>query len=160
MIMELEHLSATVGTTLKSHGLKLATAESCTGGSLSYWITSIAGSSNWFERGFVTYSNEAKIELLNVKPSTLKQFGAVSKETAIEMAEGALNASHADVAISVTGVAGPDGGTPDKPIGTVWIGIAQKSKPTETFLLQLSGNRKSVREQTIALTFEALLKIV
>src|SRR3990167_5136864 len=116
--MNLEPLAKELGTTLKPRGLLLATAESCTGGGLSYWITSVPGSSDWYERGFVTYSNAAKIEMLGVRSATLEKFGAVSEEIAREMALGALAHSKANVSIAVTGIAGPDGGTPDKPVGT------------------------------------------
>src|SRR3990167_3251020 len=112
-------LAIATGIALKKHHLTLATAESCTGGGLSYWLTSVPHSSQWFERGFITYSNAAKIELLQVNPATLETFGAVSEPTAREMAEGALKHSQAKLSIAITGTAGPDGGTALKPVGTV-----------------------------------------
>ena len=115
-----------VGQALAARGLRLACAESCTGGGIAHALTAVPGSSAWFERGFVTYSNAAKEQLLGVQPATLAAHGAVSAETAHEMARGGLAACDADLALSVTGIAGPDGGTPDKPVGTVWIALAFK----------------------------------
>lgn len=112
---------------MKDRGLMLATAESCTGGMVAVALTDIAGSSVVFDRGFVTYSNAAKVEMLGVPEPTLAAHGAVSRETALAMAEGALARSDADIAISVTGIAGPDGGTPQKPVGLVWFGLAGRA---------------------------------
>src|SRR3990170_6882256 len=114
-------LAAQVGALLKAHGLMLATAESCTGGGVAQAITDVAGSSAWFERGFVTYSNLAKQQMLGVSEATLKQYGAVSEAVVREMVAGALKNSTAQVALAVSGIAGPDGGTADKPVGTVWF---------------------------------------
>lgn len=150
-------LAEKLGQSLLSSKRKLVTAESCTGGGLGYWITSIPGSSLWYERGFITYSNEAKNELLDVRLDTLKQFGAVSEETAREMAEGALKNSHSDVSVSITGIAGPDGGTRDKPVGTVWIGLAQKNKPSLTFHAVFKGDRATIRLSTLESAFTHLL---
>ncbi|OGT37912.1 MAG: hypothetical protein A3F12_07170 [Gammaproteobacteria bacterium RIFCSPHIGHO2_12_FULL_38_14] len=141
---------------LKQH-LKLATAESCTGGGLSFWITSIPGSSTWFERGFVTYSNESKIEILGVKTETLEKYGAVSRETAIEMAEGALKKSHANIALAITGIAGPDGGSKEKPVGTVWIALAD-SQSTVASCTVYQGDRNIIRNKTIEDSFQLLLQ--
>lgn len=135
----------------------LVTAESCTGGGLGYWVTSVPGSSQWYERGFITYSNQAKHELLGVSLETLHQCGAVSKETAREMAEGGLKNSHANVCVSITGIAGPEGGSRDKPVGTVWIGLAQKNKPTQTFHAVLTGDRQQIRHDTLIHAFTHLL---
>ncbi len=110
-----------VGKLLVAHNMMLVTAESCTGGGLSQAITSIPGSSEWFERGYVTYSNEAKQELLDVRAETLARYGTVSEEVVSEMAEGALRHSRAHISVAVTGIAGPEGGVPDKPVGTVWL---------------------------------------
>jgi nicotinamide-nucleotide amidase len=130
--------------------LKIATAESCTGGLVAGLLTSIAGSSDVFERGFVTYSNEAKVELLGVAEDTLKSSGAVSAETARAMAEGALKHSHADIAVSVTGVAGPGGGSPDKPVGLVFIGTATKSRPTQSVRFEFGPlSRADIRMRTV-----------
>lgn len=145
---------------LLSKGWKLATAESCTGGGVSETITSIPGSSDWFERGFVTYSNVSKIEMLGVKALTLEQFGAVSEQTAKEMAEGALNHSHAQVSLAVTGIAGPEGGTPDKPVGTVWFAWTGKDFQTQSHLKHFEGDRSTVRAQSIKFALENLLDIL
>lgn len=127
---------------------RLVTAESCTGGGLAYQLTSVPGSSRWFERGFVTYSNEAKQELLGVSSVTLARFGAVSKEVALEMAEGALCHSHANLALAITGVAGPDGGSPEKPVGTVWFGVASRGH-SSAVCRWFSGDRTLIRQQAI-----------
>ena len=135
---------------LKQRGLKIATAESCTAGGLAYYLTHFAGSSAWFERGFVTYSNEAKIAMLNVSPDTLAKHGAVSEATAMEMAQGALANSLADLSIAVTGIAGPDGGSSDKPVGTVWIAWGKRHQATFAKAHHFQGDREAVRLATIA----------
>ncbi len=137
-----------VNKTLHSRKLKLATAESCTGGMISAAITDIAGSSDIFDRGFITYSNEAKIKMLGVSPATLETYGAVSEQTAGEMVIGALKYSLADVAISVTGIAGPSGGTADKPVGLVYIGVTN-TQETKVFKHLFTGNRSEIRQQTV-----------
>ena len=151
----LESLAIEANKVLKEKGLKLATAESCTGGGIGYWITSVPGSSACFERGFITYSNEAKIEQLGIDPLSLEVFGAVSEQIAREMAEGALRHSNADVSIAITGIAGPDGGTPDKPVGTVWIAFASCTQQTQAIVDVFSGNRQEIRERAMekALSF-------
>ena len=121
-------LATLVGARLKAKGLMLATAESCTGGWVAQAVTAIAGSSDWFERGFVTYSNAAKMEMLRVKAGTLRTHGAVSEQTAGEMAAGAIARSRAQVAVAVTGIAGPGGGSAEKPVGTVFIALATSKK--------------------------------
>src|SRR5262245_38193992 len=136
----LESLARRVGASLKKRKLKLATAESCTGGWISQAVTSVAGSSAWFDRGFVTYSNEAKKELLGVRARTLLRRGAVSRETAKEMASGALERSRAQVAVAVTGIAGPGGGTREKPVGTVCFAWARKRRAPESLLRRFAGN--------------------
>src|SRR4051812_23405372 len=135
----------------------LVTAESCTGGWIAQAVTAIAGSSAWFERGFVTYSNEAKEELLGVRRATLERFGAVSEETAREMAEGALQASRGTVALSVTGVAGPGGGSATKPVGTVCFGWARKGGAPQSETRGFAGDRESVRRQSVVHALEGLL---
>lgn len=115
----------------RNAGIMAATAESCTGGLIAAAITDIAGSSDVLDRGFVTYSNKAKIEMLGVSSQTLNTHGAVSRETVLEMAAGALTNSRAGIALAVTGIAGPGGGSPDKPVGLVWFGIAVKGRPAE-----------------------------
>ncbi len=134
---------------LLSRGWRLATAESCTGGLIAAACTSIAGSSDWFERGFVTYSNEAKTGMLGVAAELIARHGAVSAEVARAMAEGALAQSPANLAVAVTGIAGPSGATPGKPVGTVWLALARRGEPAQATLLQLAGNRGEVREQTV-----------
>lgn len=156
----LASLAAELGQTLHKAKLKLATAESCTGGGLGFFITHIPGCSAWYERGFITYSNEAKIEQLGVNPATLNAHGAVSEATAREMAEGGLKHSRADLCLSITGIAGPEGGTPEKPVGTVWMAIAEKNKTTFTDHAVFSGERQAVREAAIAKALSLLLKIV
>ncbi|EDX90932.1 CinA family protein [Alcanivorax sp. DG881] len=139
---------------LAQQRLLLTTAESCTGGGIAETLTGIAGASAWFDRGFVTYSNEAKLSMLGVSQSTLDRFGAVSEATALEMARGAISHSGAHVSVAVTGIAGPDGGTPDKPVGTVWIAWGQKLGYAEARRFQFDGDRNAVRQQAI---LEAIL---
>jgi nicotinamide-nucleotide amidase len=139
---------------------KLVTAESCTGGGLAEILTRIAGSSVWFERGFVTYSNEAKNELLSVPLKTLETYGAVSEETAIAMAEGALENSHADYSVSITGIAGPDGGSEDKPVGTVCFGWCKRNESGTTTHIVFDGDRLKVREQSCMLAMQGLIDLL
>ena len=134
---------------LREAGLKVATAESCTGGLIAAACTAVAGSSDWFERGFVTYSNEAKTELLGVGEALIAAHGAVSREVALAMAEGALAHSRADLAVAVTGIAGPGGATMGKPVGTVWLAVARRGGAARGELLQLEGDRTAVREQAV-----------
>ena len=145
---------------LKENNITLATAESCTGGMIGQCLTSIPGISDYYGYGFITYSNEAKQKLLGVKKETLASFGAVSSETVIEMAEGALSVSGADLAVSVSGIAGPGGGTKEKPVGLVYAGFAQKGKKPFSKKLNLSGDRQSVREQTVCNVFETIIEIL
>jgi nicotinamide-nucleotide amidase len=142
---------------LRRAGLRIATAESCTGGLIAAACTTIAGSSDWFERGFVTYSNEAKTEMLGVTPALIAAHGAVSEPVARAMAEGALAHSHAQLAVAVTGVAGPGGGSPSKPVGTVWLAWACVGQATRSELLKLDGDRRSIREQTVQQALQRLL---
>ena len=158
--MEFFDLAKAVGQRLSNEGLMLVTAESCTGGWVAQAITEVAGSSDWFERGFVTYSNVSKQEMLGVLLQTLEQFGAVSEETAREMAEGALQHCHAQVAVSVSGVAGPGGGSVAKPVGTVCFGWARKGAGTVTRTVQLSGDREAVRRQAVALALQGILDLL
>lgn len=148
--------SKTLAVLLKSKQLKIVTAESCTGGGLAYWMTSVSGCSDYVERGFVTYCNESKIELLSVNPRDLEKHGAVSKEVAAEMARGALKNSHADIALSITGVAGPLGGSLEKPVGTVWFGLALRNGTCETRKMLFSPGRSYVRAQAIAFALDWL----
>ena len=154
-------LAQDVFTILQDQGFLLATAESCTGGMISARLTDIAGSSKVFERGFVTYSNQAKMDLLGVAEKTLSQFGAVSSETAEEMARGALAHSCADLSIAVTGIAGPSGGSWDKPVGLVYIGIGRKSdNQIKVSKEQFSGDRSSIRQQVCEKSFYHLLSFM
>ncbi|MDD2407554.1 MAG: CinA family protein [Tepidiphilus sp.] len=147
----LGRLARELGMLLAARGWMLATAESCTGGAVAEAITAIAGSSGWFERGFVTYANAAKIEVLGVDPLTLERHGAVSEAVAREMALGALTHSQAELALSITGIAGPDGGTPDKPVGTVCFGWAwDRTRPrVRSERRHFAGERIAVRAQAV-----------
>jgi len=153
-------LAAQVGGQLKSHGLMLATAESCTGGGVAQAITEVAGSSAWFERGFVTYSNLSKQQMLGVRETTLKQHGAVSELTVREMVTGALQHSAAQVALAVSGIAGPDGGTMDKPVGTVWFAWGIKHGETSAQRYQLSGNRAEIRAQAVRIALQGVINLL
>jgi nicotinamide-nucleotide amidase len=157
---ELERLAADLGQSLLRRGWRLAVAESCTGGWAAQALTSVAGSSQWFERGFVTYSNDAKMEVLGVHNKTLVQFGAASVETAREMAEGVLAHSRAQVAFAITGIAGPSGGTPDKPVGTVCFAWARKAEATVTGRESFSGDRRQVRAQSVRHAFGRMLALM
>ncbi len=139
---------------------KVVTAESCTGGGLAEILTRIPGSSAWFERGFVTYSNESKNELLSVPLETLEQYGAVSEETAIAMAEGALKNSYADISVSITGIAGPDGGSEDKPVGTVCFGWCKRNAAGITTRIIFNGDRLKIREQACMLAMQGLTDLL
>jgi nicotinamide-nucleotide amidase len=153
----MDELAKKLGRRLKAAREMLVTAESCTGGWVAQAVTSVAGSSEWFERGFVTYSNAAKQELLGVMQSTLKKHGAVSEETAREMAQGALARSKGTLALAVTGVAGPGGGSREKPVGLVcfaWAGKRETRAETKHF----SGDRESVRRQSVIHALEGVLK--
>ena len=153
----MDALARRLGERLKAAGAKLTTAESCTGGWAAQVVTSVAGSSAWFERGFVTYSNEAKREQLGVREETLQKHGAVSEETAREMAQGALGRSRGSVALAVTGVAGPGGGTAAKPVGMVCFAWATaRSVTSET--RQFPGDREAVRKQSVIHVLEGVLK--
>jgi len=143
---------------LKRQGLMLATAESCTGGWVAQVITSVAGSSEWFERGFVAYTNLAKREMLGVSTTILSRHGAVSEQCARAMAEGALTHSHAQVALAITGIAGPSGGTPEKPVGTVCFAWAAKKRETQSRKLVFTGDRETVRKQAVVTALQGLLE--
>jgi len=147
---ELMQLSEQIGLALKQQGATLTTAESCTGGWIAKVITDIAGSSAWFERSFITYSNEAKEQMVGVRGETLAQHGAVSEPVVVEMAIGALKAARAGYAISVSGIAGPDGGSESKPVGTVWFAIASAAGEGITRCECFHGDRESVRRQATA----------
>lgn len=154
----LEVLAADVGELLLVNGQRLATAESCTGGWVAHCLTAIAGSSGWFERGFVTYSNEAKIELLDVDADSLAAHGAVSESTAVAMALGALRHSRADWALAITGVAGPAGGSPGRPVGTVCFAWAGPDERMNAETRRFPGNREAVRAQSVRHALLGLLR--
>ncbi|CAH0524601.1 nicotinamide-nucleotide amidase [Vibrio hippocampi] len=145
----IQQLSEALGQLLRESQYVLTTAESCTGGGIATAITDIAGSSAWFDRSFVTYSNEAKMEMLGVQLSTLETVGAVSEQTVIEMAQGALKYSHATHSIAISGIAGPGGGTDDKPVGTVCFAWADKADWQQVETCLFLGDRSAVRQQAI-----------
>jgi nicotinamide-nucleotide amidase len=158
-------LATQVGHTLQAHGLLLATAESCTAGGIGYAVTIQPGSSAWFDRGFITYSNESKLQQLGVSPAYLRDFGAVSEPVARQMAIGALTHSAAQIAVAVTGIAGPDGGTPEKPVGTVCLGWAIRRDPAaapwvQTATRHFEGSRAAVRTQAIVAALEETVSLV
>ena len=155
---QLEALAAQVGELLRTNGQRLTTAESCTGGWIAQCLTAIAGSSEWFERGFVTYSNDAKVEMLGVEADTLLAHGAVSEATAAAMAAGALRHSRADWALAVTGIAGPGGGSKDKPVGTVCFGWAAVDGRVDAQTVRFAGDREQVRAQSVAHALAGLLE--
>ncbi len=157
---QLYQLAVQVGAALTAKGMMLATAESCTGGWIAQAVTAVPGSSAWFERGFVVYTYIAKREMLGVKPETLEQYGAVSLETVREMTAGALERSHAQVAVSVSGTAGPTGGSPAKPVGTVCIGWGVAQRPLNAVVKQFCGGREAVRRQSVAFALEQVLAVV
>ncbi len=154
---ELFTLAERLGQRLKAKGQKIATAESCTGGWIAQAITEVPGSSAWFDRGFVTYSNNAKVQMLGVNPQTLVEYGAVSAEVAQQMAAGALTNSEADWAIAVTGIAGPDGGSEEKPVGTVYIAWQNKTGFSKVERLSLSGGRHRIRKHAVINVLDKLL---
>jgi nicotinamide-nucleotide amidase len=150
-------LAIEVGRALAARDWMLVTAESCTGGLVAGAITDVAGSSGWFDRGFVTYSNDAKIELLGVAPETLARHGAVSEATVREMAVGALARTRADIAVAVTGVAGPAGGTAEKPVGLVWFAWAVRGEAVLAESRRFDGDRAAVRDASVAVALRGLL---
>lgn len=151
-------VAAELGQALKQRSMMLALAESCTGGMVAEAVTSIAGSSAWFDRGFVTYSNAAKVDMLGVSNESLEKFGAVSIQTAAEMATGALKNSAAQIAGSITGIAGPDGGSPEKPVGTVCFAWAIQGQPAATCTRHFEGNRQNIREQAAMFMMAGLIE--
>lgn len=154
----LETLAARLGALLVNEQLKLVTAESCTGGWVAQCLTAIAGSSAWFDRGFVTYSNEAKQEMLGVPPDMLAEHGAVSQPVAVAMAEGALRNSRADWAVAITGIAGPTGGSPQKPVGTVCFAWGCRDGRIVTSTRHFPGSREDVRAQSVEHALSGLIE--
>ncbi len=151
-----EHL----GRLLLMHNIALVTAESCTGGGLAEIITRIPGSSQWFERGFITYSNDAKQEMLGISQDMLKEYGAVSEQIASAMAEGALVNSHAQISVSITGIAGPEGGTEEKPVGTVCLAWQQRDETTQAARVLFEGDRQQVRQQACLMAMQGLIDML
>ncbi|MYM40210.1 CinA family protein [Duganella qianjiadongensis] len=152
-------LATQVGQALQARGLLLATAESCTGGGVAQAITEIAGSTAWFDCGFITYSNASKTEMLDVSAALIAQLGSVSEEVAAAMATGALGNSNAHVALSTTGIAGPTGAVPGKPVGTICFGWARGDQ-VHTERLVFTGDRQSVRTQTVIHALQGLLRFI
>src|SRR6185312_1731656 len=157
---EISHLARALGRACQRRRVWVATAESCTGGGVSEAITRIAGSSAWFERGFVTYTNVAKEDLLGVSRDTLKNNGAVSEDVAAEMAAGALARSPADVAVAVTGIAGPQGGTTEKPVGLVWFAWMHRGGAAQCRRFVFDGDREAVRRQSVAVALQGLIDLI
>lgn len=156
-------LARQVGQILKDNGLKLVSAESCTGGWIGQIVTAVPGSSAWYDRGFITYSNLSKQQMLLVQPQTLARFGAVSEQTAREMVQGALAASQAQIAVSVTGIAGPAGGSAEKPVGTVCFAWLLKNLSISTASSRtcyFSGDRAAVRRQSVAVALQGILELL
>ncbi|PAR38191.1 damage-inducible protein CinA [Vibrio metoecus] len=151
-------MSQQLGLLLAKQQQILTTAESCTGGGVAYWVTEVAGSSAWFDRSFVTYSNEAKQEMLGVREATLQQFGAVSEPTVEEMALGALLHSRATLSASISGIAGPGGGSAEKPVGTVCFGFASVQGWLKVETCHFAGDREQVRQQAIAYVLQSLIE--
>ena len=158
MIESTMQLATNLGRALVERKWIVATAESCTGGLIAGAITDVSGSSGWFDRGFVTYSNEAKIELLGVLPETLATFGAVSEATVREMVAGAIDRSRANVVVAVTGVAGPSGGTPEKPVGLVWLAWGVRGGGIDAVSHRFPGDRAAVRQATVAAALAGLIQ--
>ena len=158
---EMTHLSIAVGKALIEKKSTLTTAESCTGGWIAKVITDIAGSSDYYHRGFVTYSNEAKHEMIGVSEQTLLEYGAVSEEVVCQMAKGALLAANADFAVSVSGIAGPGGGSPEKPVGLVWFGFATRTSMGVNVSAKyciFTGSREQVRAESVVFSLKSILK--
>jgi len=160
----IDRLAIKLGDILLNRKLKITTAESCTGGWLSQAITSVPGSSNWIERAYITYSNKAKQEMLDVDEKVLKDKGAISQEVVEQMAGNALKKSSSNISIAISGIAGPDGGSDEKPVGTVWIGIAVRTKDLENIsfankLLHLKGDRTIIRQQAVQHALSSVIEI-
>jgi nicotinamide-nucleotide amidase len=160
MMESLDKYAEELGRRLQDRGSLLATAESCTGGWIAKVVTDIAGSSSWFDRGFVTYTNESKREMLGVSPQSLEEFGAVSAQVVAEMAEGALARSRADVSIAVSGIAGPAGGSKEKPVGTVYFAWSLSGRDSVVQCLRFAGEREEVRHQTVRVALERLIELL
>jgi len=160
METELKKLARRAGELLLQRGFLLATAESCTGGWVAQAITSVAGSSQWFDRGFVTYSNEAKREMLGVRDDSLQDHGAVSEAVVREMAEGALARSHAQISVAISGIAGPEGGSAEKPVGTVCLAWAVAGRLVRSRTVHFVGDRTAVRWQSVVMALQGILDLL
>jgi nicotinamide-nucleotide amidase len=157
---DITRLARVLGRACRKRGVDIASAESCTGGGCAAAITRISGSAKWFERGFVTYTNVAKKEMLGVSQRTLRLFGAVSEEVAREMAAGALKRSHADISVSITGIAGPTGGSRKKPVGLVCFGWGYRRGSVQTRMFRFKGNRVEIRRQAVAVALQGLTDLL
>ncbi len=157
---ELNELARQLGEKLHARGWMLATAESCTGGWVGQLLTAVPGSSAWYERGFITYANASKAEMLGVPAATLESFGAVAEETAQAMADGALAHSHAQAALAISGIAGPGGGTPQKPVGLVCYGWALADGTRMTSSCRLDGDREEIRSRAVAASLRGLIDLL
>ena len=157
---ELHQLARELGDKLLARGWMLATAESCTGGWVGQLLTSLPGSSHWYERGFITYANDAKIEMLDVPAELIANHGAVSEETASAMAAGALAHSHAQAALAISGIAGPGGGTPHKPVGLVCYGWALADGTVLSSTCRLDGDREEIRSRAVAAALRGLIELI
>ena len=157
---DLTQLAQQVGAALKARGMVLASAESCTGGWVGEAVTSVPGSSRWYDRGFITYTNEAKQEMLGVTAQTLAEYGAVSEQTVREMAAGALKHSRAHIALAISGIAGPGGATPGKPVGTVCVAWTTRSGAGHSQSFHFQGDRAAVRRQAVAAALQGLLRLI
>ena len=153
-------IARTLGRVARRRGVEIAVAESCTGGGVAAAITRISGSAKWFERGFVTYCNTAKHEMLGVSRRTLSNYGAVSEAVAIEMATGALKHSRADVSVAVTGIAGPTGGSRTKPVGLVWFAWTARRHDVQARAFRFKGDRVEVRRQAVAVALQGLIDLL
>ncbi len=162
MNLEIVSWARALGEKLQAHGIMAATAESCTGGGVAYAITEISGSSAWFDRGFVTYTNQAKQQMLGVPNELILARGAVSAEVVAAMAAGALAHSNAQLSVAISGIAGPLGGTAEKPVGTVWIGWDRTGNeaPIRTHCFQFAGDRQQVREQAIVMALQGMCEFI
>ncbi|EAR20709.1 CinA family protein [Nitrococcus mobilis] len=157
---DLSELAQRVGRLLEARRLRLTTAESCTGGWIAKVLTDVPGCSRWFDRGLVTYSNAAKVELLDVPSRTLTAYGAVSQEVAVAMARGALTRGAAEVSVAVTGIAGPEGGTPAKPVGLVWLAWYRAGTVPVTEGTHFQGEREGIRRQAVAAALQGLIELL
>ncbi|MBN1684835.1 MAG: CinA family protein [Gammaproteobacteria bacterium] len=160
MLPKITKLAMAVGEALKKRSMKLVTAESCTGGMVGEIMTSISGASMWFDCGFITYSNESKIKLLKISRQSIQQFGAVSEQVAREMAEGALKHSLAQISLAITGIAGPAGGTKEKPVGTVWFAWAGKNFKTRSICQHFTGDREQIRTLATEFSLNQIIKFI